>query len=235
MRYLFPHLVELCSSHFVEVSILWVFNLGQGSFSFMLCFNHCLNYCHYSSILLERLCPHVPGQHPFGLGFEVIVSCPLHILISFCLGKFFWQYCDAKNALSENSTFFHALHASVTLIFQQFLEFWPLSSSVPFYPKVAEDGNPVFSSPLTASFLSCTHCLLSLWGCCRIPVVAVSRSEAVDDRVIGVRTTTAFGAQVMFSDSLLKIVVACFRRRSWIRLTPSRYLCTICIKMLGLN
>ena len=174
--------------------MLWVFISGQGSFSFLLWFNHCLNYCHYSSILLMRMCPHVPDQHQFGLGFEEIIICPLHNLITSCFGKFFWQYCDAKNALSENSTFFHALHASETLIFQHFLEFWPLSSSVPFYPKVAEDGNPVFSSPLTASLLSCIHCLLSLWDCCRNPVVAVSRSDAVDGRVIGVRTFTAFGA-----------------------------------------
>ena len=208
--------------------------MGQGTFSLVLCCNLCLIYCHSLSILLAQLCPHVPGQHPFGLGFEVIVSCPLHILISSCLGKFFWQYCDAKNALSENSTFFHALHVSETLIFQHFLEFWPLSSSVPFYPKVAEDGNLVFSSPLTSSLLSCSHCLLPLWSCCRIPVVAVSRSETADGRVISVRTTTACGAQVMFSDSLLKIVVTCFRRRSWISLTPFTYLRTMYIKMLNI-
>ena len=119
--------------------------------------------------------------------------------------------------------------------FSIFLEFWPLSSSVPFYPKVAVDENPVFSSPLTASFLSCTHCPLPLWGCSRIPVVAVGRSETADGRVFSVRTTTACGAQVMFSDSLLKIVVTCFRRRSWISLTPFTYLRTIYIKMLNIH
>ena len=214
--------------------MLTVFISGQGSFSFLPWFNHRLNYCHYSSILLIRMYPHVPDQHQFGLGFEEIIICSLHKLITSCFCNFFWQFCDANNALSEYSTFFLALHASVTLIFQHFLEFWPLSSSVPFYPKVAEDGNLVFSSPLTSSLLSCSHCLLPLWGCCRIPVVAVSRSETADGRVLSVRTTTACGAQVMFSDSLLKIVVTCFRRRSWISLTPFTYLRTMYIKMLNI-
>ena len=103
-RYPFPHLVELCSSHFVGVSNFWVFNSGQGSFSFLPWFNHRLHYCHYSSILLIRMYPHVPDQHKFGLGCEEIIIC------SFRDGPKRWRLGGGKDILTN----FHRIFRKLT-------------------------------------------------------------------------------------------------------------------------